>query len=84
MAESEEELKNLLKKGEKESKKSVLKFNIQKIKIMAFGAITSWQVEEEKVEAVILFSLAPKLLQTVTTVMKLKDTCTLEGKLWQT
>ena len=81
MAESEEELKNLLKKGEKESKKSVLKFNIQKIKIMAFGAITSWQVEEEKVEAVILFSLAPKLLQTVTTVMKLKDTCTLEGKL---
>ena len=84
MAESEEELKNLLKKGEKESKKSVLKFNIQKIKIMAFGAITSWQVEEENVEAVILFSLAPKLLQTVTTVMKLKDTCTLEGKLWQT
>ena len=81
MAESEEELKSLLKRGGKEGKKSVLKFNIQKIKIMAFGVITSWQVEEEKVEAVILFSLAPKSLQTVTTVMKLKDTCTLEGKL---
>ena len=45
MAESEEELKNLLKKGEKESKKSVLKFNIQKTKIMASCPITSWQIE---------------------------------------
>ena len=55
MAESEEELKSLLIKVKQESEKSGLKFNIQKIKIMASGTITSWQVGEEKVEAVIDF-----------------------------
>ena len=51
-AESEEELKSLLMWVKEESKKAGLKFNIQKTKIMASGHITSWQIEEEKVEAV--------------------------------
>ena len=51
-AESEEELKSLLMRVKEESKKAGLKFNIQKTKIMASGHITSWQIEEEKVEAV--------------------------------
>ena len=51
-AESEEELKSLLMRAKDESEKLGLKFNIQKIKIMAFDTITSWQIEEEKVEAV--------------------------------
>ena len=55
MAESEEELKSLLMKVKEESEKFGLKFNIQKIKIMASGTITSWQVGKEKVEAVIEF-----------------------------
>ena len=55
MVEREEELKSLLIKVKQESEKSGLKFNIQKIKIMASGTITSWQVGEEKVEAVIDF-----------------------------
>ena len=62
--------------------KAGLKFNIQKAKIMASGPITFWQIEGEKVEAVIdLFSWAPKSLQMVTVAMKLKDTCSLEEKL---
>ena len=52
MAQSEEELKSLLMRVKEESKKTGLKFNIQKTKIMASGYITSWQIEEEKVEAV--------------------------------
>ena len=52
MAESEEELKNLLKKVKEESKKAGLKLNIQKTKIMAFGPITSWQIDGEKMETV--------------------------------
>ena len=51
MAESEEELKNLLK-GKEESEKVGLKFNIQKTKIMASGPITSWEIDEETVETV--------------------------------
>ena len=51
MAESEEELNSLLKKMKEESKKADLKFNIQKTKILAFGPITSWQIEEGKLEA---------------------------------
>ena len=50
MAESEEELKNFLMKGKKESEKVVLKLNIQKTKIMASGPITSWQIDGETVE----------------------------------
>ena len=74
MAKSEEELKSLLMRVKEESEKTGLKLNIPKIKIMAFGPIPSWKIEGEKVEAVqILFSWAPKSLQTVTEAMKLKD-----------
>ena len=52
MAESKEELKNLLMKVRKESEKVGLKLNIQKAKIMASGPIISWQIDEEKVETV--------------------------------
>ena len=55
MAESEEELKSLLMKVKKESEKVGLKLNIQKIKIMASGPITSWQIDGEKVETVAEF-----------------------------
>ena len=59
-----------------------LKLNIEKTKIMISGLITSWQIEGEKMEAVTDFiSWAPKSMQMVTTAMKLKDTCSLEGKL---
>ena len=75
MAESEEELKNLLMKLKEESEKVVLKFNIQKTKIMVSGPITSWQIDGERVETVTDFILGgPKSLQMVTTAMKLKDT----------
>ena len=56
MAESEEELNSLLMKVKEESEKVGLKFNIQKTKIIAFGPITSWQKEREKVEAVTDFT----------------------------
>ena len=74
MAESEEELKSLLMKVKEESEKVGLKFNIQKIKIMASGPITSWQIDGETVEIVkrLLF-WAPKSLQMVTAAMKLKE-----------
>ena len=82
MAESEEELKGLLKKVKEESEKVGLKWNIQKTKIMASGPITSWQIDGETV--VTLFWGAPKSLQMVTAAMKLKPTCSLEEKLWPT
>ena len=63
-----------------ESEKAGLKLNIQKAKIMTSGPITSWQIDGETMERVTdLFSWAPKSLWTVTTAMKLKDTCSLEG-----
>ena len=66
MAESEEELKSLLMKAKEESEKTDLKFNIQKMKIMASGPITSWQIDGEAVETVADFIfLAPKSLQMV-------------------
>ena len=69
----------------KESEKVGLKLNSQKTKIMASGPITSWQINGERVETVADFIVgAPKLLQMVTAVMKLKDACSLEGKLWPT
>ena len=81
MAESEEELKTLLMKV-KESEKVGLKLNIQKMKIMASGLITSWEIDGETVETVSDFiSWAPKSLQMVTAAMKLKDAYSLEGKL---
>ena len=85
-AESEEKLKSLLLKVKKESEKVGLKLNIQEMKIMASGPITSWEIDRETVEAVsdFIFWGAPKSLQMVTAAMKLKDTCSLEGKLWPT
>ena len=82
MAESEEELTSLLMKVKEESEKVGLKLNIQKTKIMASGSITSWQIDGETVSGFILG--APKSLQMVTAAMKLKDTCSLEEKLWPT
>ena len=84
MAESEEELKSLLKKV-KESEKAGLKLNIQKTKIMASGPITSWQIDGETIETVADFIFwAPKSLQMVTAAMKLKDAYSLEEKLCPT
>ena len=57
MVESEEELKSLLMKMKEESEKVGLKFNIQKTKIMASGAITSWETDGERVETVSEFNL---------------------------
>ena len=72
-------------KVKKESEKPGLKLNIQKMKIMASGSITSWQIDGEIVETVSDFIFwAPKSLQMMTAAMKLKDTCSLEGKLWPT
>ena len=68
-----------------ESEKVGLKLNIQKTKTMASGPTTSWQIDGETVETVLdLFLGAPKSLQMVTAAMKLKDTSSLEGKLWPT
>ena len=85
IAESEEELKSFLMEVKEESEKVGLKLNIQKTKIMASGPITSWQIDGETVETVSDFIWgAPKSLQMVTAAMKLKDACSLEGKLWPT
>ena len=82
MAESEEELKSLLMREKEETEKAGLKSNIQKTKVMASSPITSWQTGGEILEAMTdLFSWAPKSLQMVTAAMKLKDACSLEGKL---
>ena len=81
MAESEEELKSLWMKVKEESEKVGLKFNSQKMKIMASGPITSWEIDGETVETVSDFIFwAPKSLQMVTAAMKLKDACSLEEK----
>ena len=86
MAESEEELFSfLLMKVKEESEKGGLKLSIQKTKIMASSSITSWETAGETVETVSDFLLgAPKSLQMVIAAMKLKDACSLEGKLWPT
>ena len=75
MAENKEELKNLLMKVKEENEKVGLKLNIQEMKIMASGPITSWEIDGETVETVF------DLLQMVIAAMKLKDTYSLEGKL---
>ena len=76
MAESEEELKSLLMKVKEESEKVGLKLNIQKMKIMASGPITSWEIDGETVETVsdFIFLGAPKSLQMVIAAVRLKDT----------
>ena len=82
MAESKEELKSLLMKVKVESEKFGLNLNIQKTKIMTSIPITSWEIDGETVETVSDFiSWAPKSLQMVMAVMKLKDAYSLEGKL---
>ena len=73
MAGSEEELKSLLMKVKEESEKAGLKFNVQKMKIMASSPLTSWQIDGETVETVSDFIFwAPKSLQMVTAALKLK------------
>ena len=85
MEESEEELKSLLMKVKQESKKAGSKLNSQKMKIMASGPITSWQIDRETMETVTDFIfLGPKSLQMVTAAMKLKDTYSLEENIWPT
>ena len=92
MAESEEELKSLLKK--EESEKVGLKFNIQKTKIMASGPATSWEINGKQWKQYqtlfwgtpksLQMVIAPKSLQMVIAAMKLKDAYSLEGKSWPT
>ena len=83
MAEIEKELKSLLMRMKEESDKPGLKLSIQKPEVMAYGPFTSWQIDGETVETVADFIWgAPKSLQMVTAAMKLKGTCSLEGKLW--
>ena len=85
MAESEEELKSLLLNVKEESEKVGLNLNIQKTKIMASGPVTSWEIDGKQWKQwETLFSWGPKSLQMVTAAMKLKDACSLEGKLWPT
>ena len=79
MAESKEKLKSLLLKVKEESEKVGLKLNILKIKIMASGPITSWEIDGETVTDFLFWT--PKSLQMVIAVMKLKDACSLEKKL---
>ena len=82
MAESEEELKSLLRKVKEKSEKVSLKLNIQKTKIMASSPITSWEIVGETVETGSEFKfLAPKSLQMVIAAMKVKYTYSLNGKL---
>ena len=85
MAESKEEFNSLSMTVKEESEKAGLKLNIQKMKIMASCPITTLQIDWEAVETVADFILgAPKSLQIVTAAMKLKDTYSLEAKLWPT
>ena len=82
MAESKEELKSLLIRVKEESEIVGLKLNIQKMKVMASGPITSWQIDGETVETVAEFIfLGSKITADCIAATKLKDTCSLEGKL---
>ena len=80
MAESEEQLKSLMIKVKRESEKVGLKLNIQRIKVISSSPITSWQIVGETMETLTeLIFWAPKSLQIVTAVMKVKDACSLNG-----
>ena len=82
MADSKEELKSLLLKVKQESKNVGLKLNILKTKIMASSPITSWQMDEEDMETVTYYVfLVSKITVDVSATMKLKDACSLEGRL---
>ena len=82
MAESEEELKSLLMKVKEESEKVGLKLNIQKTKIMASSPTTSWEIDGETVSDFIFWG--SKITADGIAARKLKDTYSLEGKLWPT
>ena len=82
MVEREEELKSLLIKLKEQSEKAGLKLNIQKMKIMVSSPITSWQIDGETMTDFIF--LASKIMTDGSAAMKLKDTCSLEEKLWLT
>ena len=85
MAESEEEVKCLLMKVIVESEKVGLKLNIQKMKIIASGPITSWEIDGETVETMADFIfLVSKITADGIATMKLKDAYSLEEKLWPT
>jgi len=85
MAESEEELKSLLRKVKVESEKAGLKLNIQKTKIMASRPITSWEIDGETVETVLDFIiLSSKITADGDCSHEIKDAYSLEGKLWPT
>ena len=85
VAESKEELKSLLMKIEEESKKAGLRLNIQKTKIMASDPITSWQIDGETMETVTDFLfLGSKITADGDCRHEIKDTCSLEEKLWKT
>ena len=85
MAESEGLKSRLLMKMKEESEKVGLKLKIRKTKIMASSPITSWQIDGETKETVRDFIFwGSKILQMLTSAMKLKDACSLEEKLWQT
>ena len=73
-------------RAKEESENTGLKLTFEKTKVMASGHIISWQIKGEKVETVILFYFLglQKSLQIETAIMKLKDACSLEQKLWQT
>ena len=71
-------------KVKEESEKIGLKLNNQKIKIVASGPITSWQIDRETADFITLFPWAPESLQMLTSAMKLKDAYSLEEKLWPT
>ena len=86
MADSEEELKSLLMKVKEKSEKVGLKLNIQKMKIMASGHIISWEIDGATVETVsdFIFWGSKITADGGDCTMKLKDTCSLEEKLWPT
>ena len=85
MAPSEEEFKEPCDEGKEKRGKVGLNLNIQKTKITASGPITSWQIDGETTESVTDFIfLGSKVMLMVTAAMKLKDTCSLEEKIWQT
>ena len=85
MAESGDKLQSLLSKVKEESEKVGLKLNIHKPRIMAPGPITSWQIDGETMETVADFIFwGSKSTADGDCTMKLKDTYSLEGKLWPT
>ena len=82
---TESELKSILMEVKEEAEKAGLKLSIQKMKMLASGPMTSWQIDGETMETVTDLILgAPKSLQVVTTAMKSKDACSLEEKPWPT